>query len=179
MILRRVLLTVALAGFLFAPTSTRAGDVDDLKAAFEHWLNAYNSRNLDDLLACYHDQAVSFGQFREAPVIEKAALRENLQTFYNQVEHVSMNPNNPEFRVIDNTGVVWTMYSLYYRGRSAIRMMNTFGRLTLTFVKSDGKWLIVSQHASSAVLDTDRLKMQKAREESRKVPPATVADEEK
>ena len=57
-------------------------------------------------------------------------------------------------------------------------MMNTFGRLTLTFVKTEGRWLIVSQHASSAVLTSDRIKMEHAREESRKVPPGTVADEE-
>ena len=179
LLFKRILLAGVLGGVLFLPGSTQAGDVDDLKAAFEHWLGAYNSRNVEDLLACYHDQAVSFGQFRAGPVVEKAAIRENLQTFYSQVEHVNFSPKDPQLRIIDNTGVVWTTYALYWRGRSAIRMMNTFGRLTLTFVKTEGKWLIVSQHASSAVLDTDRLKMERAREESRKVPPGTVAEEEK
>src|SRR6266852_3577035 len=179
MVARWLVLMSALTVVLFIPLPTQAGDIDDLKMAFERWLNAYNSRNVDDLVACYHEQAVSFGQFREAPVVAKAAIREGIQTFYTQVEHVNFSPQDPQFRVIDNTGVVWSMYALYWRGRSAIRMMNTFGRLTLTFVKTDGQWLIVSQHASSAVLDTDRLKMERAKEESRKVPPGTVADEER
>ena len=174
-----ILLTILLTGLLFTPASLQAGDVDDLKVAFDHWVNAYNSRSVEDLVACYHDQAVSFGQFKEPPVVEKAAIREGVQSFYHQVEHVNFSPNDPQFRVIDNTGVVWSLYSLYWRGRSAIRMMNTFGRLTLTFVKTDGKWLIVSQHASSAVIDTDRIKMEHAREESRKVPPGTVPEEER
>ena len=112
LLVRRMLLAGVLGGVLFLPGSTQAGDVDDLKAAFEHWLGAYNSRNVEDLLACYHDHAVSFGQFREGPVVEKAAIRETLQTFYSQVEHVNFSPKDPQFRIIDNTGVVWTTYAL-------------------------------------------------------------------
>lgn len=179
MLSRFVLLMTLFTGLLLTPVSLQASDVEDLKAAFNRWVTAYNSRSVEDLVACYHDQAVSFGQFKEPPVVEKAAIREGTQSFYHQVEHVNFSPKDPQFRVIDNTGVVWAMYSLYWRGRSAIRMMNTFGRLTLTFVKADGKWLIVSQHASSAVLDTDRIKMEHAREESRKVPPGTVPEEER
>jgi ketosteroid isomerase-like protein len=116
---RRILLAGVIAGCPFRPGSTQAGDVEDLKAAFARWLHAYNSRDLEDLVACYHEQAVLFGQFREAPVVEKTAIRESLQSGYLQMEHVNFNPRDPQFRVIDNTGVVWAMYALYWRGRSA------------------------------------------------------------
>ena len=78
MVARWIVLMSALTVVLFIPLPTQAGDIDDLKMAFERWLNAYNSRNVDDLVACYHEQAVSFGQFREAPVVAKAAIREGI-----------------------------------------------------------------------------------------------------
>jgi hypothetical protein len=71
MLSRFVLLMTLFTGLLLTPVSLQASDVEDLKAAFNRWVTAYNSRSVEDLVACYHDQAVSFGQFKEPPLSRK------------------------------------------------------------------------------------------------------------
>lgn len=47
-------------GCLLAPAVAYSNDVEDLKAAYEQWLQAYNARDLDTVMSFYRDPMVVY-----------------------------------------------------------------------------------------------------------------------
>ncbi len=58
--MRPVVLTVAAIALLIVPAA-RAGDVDDLKAANEAYIEAVNKQDSSAMLASNHDEYVNYG----------------------------------------------------------------------------------------------------------------------
>ena len=149
--MRPVVLTLAAIALLIVP-GARAADVDDLKAAEEAYVAAFNKQDVSAILASQHDEYVSYGPNAVFPNDRKgrskADLQQGSENFFANREHSTTTPINPQYRVVGTTGVVWG------HTRSVVKRKDgpqqTFRRrFTSTWVKSGGKWLRLSQHLSA------------------------------
>ena len=147
MIYRRMMLTMAVMTVFCLPLPVRGDDSADLKAAFEQTIKTLNAGDLDAYLATVHDQEVSFGP--DAPFARdgKAALRQGLQTLLANHESITRTPINPQFRVIDTTGLAWGYVAANFKPKDG-PLHTTFTRYLLIYGKVEGKWLLVASHIS-------------------------------
>lgn len=122
-------------------------DVTDLKAVHEHHVTAVNQMDLDAFMAGWHDQVVYFSALSPFPVDSKAVFRQSFQNFFATSESFTLIPRQFQYRVIDNTGLVWGHFVSRRKPKDGPAVY-TFNRYTATYVRSGGKWLLVSSHSS-------------------------------
>jgi|RhiMetdeSRZDD1v2_1073273.scaffolds.fasta_scaffold42103_11 uncharacterized protein (TIGR02246 family) len=122
-------------------------DIDDLQAAFAQVIAATNARDLDAFSALVHDEEVFFGPGSPSPVEGKAARQQYFRTVSAANESVTITPSKPQFRILGTTGLVWSHFTFAIKPKDGA-MTTSFVRSTYTFVKSDGKWLMVAEHHS-------------------------------
>lgn len=138
---------IAFMVLLFTPAVGHTGDVEDLKAAFEQAVGAVSSRNLDALMAVVHDEAVYYFPSIPFPSDGKAVIRQAYQSTFTNHESITLRPINPQYRVIGPTGMAWGHFALARKPKDG-PSATVFTRYTWNFLKVDGKWLIVTAHAS-------------------------------
>ena len=122
-------------------------EVDSLRASFEREIGAFNARDLDTLMSNQHEYVVALNPASPIPVVGKAARRQAYQARFAAPESVTVTPKNPQFRVIDNTGLVWGEYTITTTPKD--KPPTTVAvRFTRTYVKSGGQWLLVLYHVA-------------------------------
>jgi ketosteroid isomerase-like protein len=119
------------------------GDTDGLKAAFEQGIAAFNAQDLDALATGWHERIIGSGFASPLPTVGKAALRQALQPVFANHEHLTFTPVNSQFHVVGDTGIVWCHY-VYTRKPKNSPAIVVFGRQVATYVKAEGKWLLVA-----------------------------------
>ncbi len=122
-------------------------DSNELQIALEQLVATYNSGDVDAYAALWHDDVGLFGIISPFPALGKAAVRQYFHTVFSNAESQTFTVINPNYRVIDNTGIVWSHYALSLKPKDG-PMQAMFGRSTFTFVKLEGKWLMADLHAS-------------------------------
>ena len=122
-------------------------DIDELKATFEEWVQALNSRNLKAFSAVLHDEVIFFAHNAPFPVDGKAAFQQAIQTLVENSESFDATLINPQYRVIGNTGIAWGLVAFSSKPKDG-PFTTVFGRYTATLTKADGKWLVVADHLS-------------------------------
>ena len=142
----RGILGCVLALILLGSTPVLGADVDDFKAAFNKAVKAYNSRDIA-FFATLQDQAVIFSPDVPFAVDGKAAYEQSIKAFWATREISTFKPVNPNFRVIGSTGVAWGHFAFANKPKDG-GMETSFGRYTVVFAKSGGKWLAVTSHYS-------------------------------
>lgn len=130
-----------------SPALGRADEVDDLKTAFEQWVQALNARDLNALSALEHEQLVSIGPNAPFPVDGKPAVQQGFQALFASLESLSVKPINPQFRVIGDTGLVWDLYAFTAKPKDG-PLKTSYGRATFVYTKTAGKWLLIERHLS-------------------------------
>lgn len=128
-------------------SSARGDEVDGLRTSFEYEIAAFNARDLETLMSNQHDHVVALNPASPTPVDGKTARRQAYQTLFTTTESVTVTPKNPQFRVINNTGIVWGEYTIAAKPKDKPLMTNSV-RFTRTYVKSDGQWRLVLYHVS-------------------------------
>ena len=108
--MRPVVLTLAAIAVLIVP-GARAGDVDDLKAAFEAHIEAVNKQDVSALAANIHDEFVVYLPNAVFPADWKgkseADRRQAWENFFANTERLTVTLINPQYRVVGTTGIVW------------------------------------------------------------------------
>ena len=143
----RALLMCLVTFGLFLSTPALATDVDDLKATFEKAVKAYNSHD-EVFFTMVDDQAVIFNPSTPFAVDGKAAYQPATNSVWAATESVVFSPVNPQYRVIGSTGIAWGHYAISVKPKDG-PMETNFGRYTVIFSKSGGKWLAVASHYSA------------------------------
>jgi ketosteroid isomerase-like protein len=145
---RRAMCTGVLLVALFIPVAAPGNEADDLKAAAERLWAALNTSDLDTWSTLVHDQAVGFNLISPFPVEGKAAMRQTLQSLFNTMERFTITPLNFQYRSIGDMGIAWGHVVVAFKPKDGpIRTM--WGREILTYTKVEGKWRMVTVHASS------------------------------
>ena len=144
MFLSRTFFFVLILGIMVSPLS--AGDVDDLKAAFDQALEYLSQKDLDAFLSVWHPEAVLFSRNRIHP-IDRAKLEDRVwadlfEDFFAKIISVGYTQQAVEWRVIGDTGLVWglTRFAVDPRYEASFEQDT---RLTAVFTKVAGEWLIV------------------------------------
>jgi len=142
----RGILGCALVLVLLGSTPVFGADVDDFKAAFNKAVEAYNTRD-DGFFSMSHEQVTVFNPGAPFAIDGKAAYEQAMRGSWATAESSTFKPINPQFRVIGSTGVAWGHYTIANKPKDG-PMRATFGRYTIIFAKSGGKWLAVATHYS-------------------------------
>jgi len=145
--LRRTVLMLIVLVACTGLSPAQGDEVDGLRASFEHEIAAFNARDLDTLMGNQHEHVVALNPASPTPVDGKSARRQSYQTLFATTESVTVTPKNPQFRVIDNTGLVWGEYTIAAKSKDK-PMTTTAVRFTRTYVKSGGQWLLVLYHVA-------------------------------
>jgi len=143
--MKRAVLALAAVVLLFPGAPARAGDVEELKAAFEKGVAALNERNLDGFLATVHEKGLSFYSCGPTSGLEgRAACEQDWQKFFGKTGNATFTPQEFQYRVIGNTGVAWGRYTVTLKAPNG-RERTIGGRYHLVYTKVEGKWMIVLQ----------------------------------
>jgi ketosteroid isomerase-like protein len=138
---------VAVVLLLCMPSVARSGEVEDLKTAVEQYVGAVSTRNLEALMALVHDEAVIYFPTIPFPSDGKAAIRQAYQSTFTNHESITLRPINPQYRVLGPIGLAWGHLSLTRKPKDG-PLTTVFTRYSWTFGKVDGKWVLVTGHAS-------------------------------
>ncbi len=144
MSLSRTFVVVLILGVMISPLS--AGDVDDLKAAFDKALESLSQKDLDAFLSVWHPEAVLFSRNRVYPIdrskLDDRSWADLFEDFFATIISAGYTRQAVEWRVIGDTGIVWglTRFAVDARYQASFEQDT---RLTAVFVKVDGEWLIL------------------------------------
>jgi len=130
-----------------AASPAQGEEVDTLRASFEREIGAFNARDLETLMSNQHEQVIALNPASPTPSDGKAARRQGYQARFAAPERVTVTPKNPQFRVIDTTGLVWGEYSITTTPKDQ-PPTTVAVRFTRTYVKSGGQWLLVLYHVA-------------------------------
>lgn len=122
-------------------------DFDDLKATFEQAVATFNAGDLDTWATFNHEGIVFFSPASPFAVDGKDGVLQAMRALRASCDSIAWKMINPQFRVIDNTGISWGHYSFTIKPKDG-PVRTEFARFLLTWVKSEGQWRIVGEHNS-------------------------------
>ena len=131
----------------FSITPAWADDREDLKNSFEEILERLNAKDLKGFLSGWHPDAVLMVYDYVFPV-DRADAGEEIWSqifddFLVSTESIRLIPVDVDFRVVGDTGIVWgTAQNVTELKNGTRRVVNL--RLSATFVKTGGRWLLLS-----------------------------------
>ena len=139
--------------FLFGPTvPAAASDLDDLRAAFEGVAGALETKDLDLLIDSMHPQAVIYGPGHLFPIdraeIDSRQWRRMFDDMFARIISAGFTKMNVKYRVIGDTGLVWGDTRMAVDTRTGQDSTDKDSRITVVFVKHDGRWVIAQWHES-------------------------------
>jgi len=129
-----------------------ADDLDDLKATHQKMTMAINTGDVETMFAMMDDKVVKLGSNDGVPhAIPNKEVKERVkQIFMKMFETYSLQYMwyKPDYRVIGNTGLIWGLVeSTLVNKKSGITRISHL-KCSSTYVKSDGKWVLVLTHDS-------------------------------
>lgn len=148
MFLHRVIPTVCILTLALMPAIALGDDVASLKAAFEKEIAALNAGDLEAVMTMQHEQIVAINPGSPKAIDTKATRREGYQQLFEAAEKFTVTPQNPEFRVVGDAGIVWGTYKVVNtpKGGEEVTFPIRFSR---TYVKNNGAWQLLLYHVSA------------------------------
>lgn len=140
-----------IAALILFASLLRADALDDLRAASEATIKAWNSLNSDAIMAGWHPEAVGFWANDKSPAIpsrERKSFREAMKAWVDAREEYNSELLNPEYRIVGSTGVVCGLLRDSYKLKGQPRQTGRTQRYVATYVKQNGKWLQLAWHLS-------------------------------
>lgn len=122
------------------------GDYDDVRALLESWAQALRTKNADAIIQC---QSATIRQFTLAPPLEESGNdRAGLQAWLDTWEgDLDFEIRNTDLRVGGDIG--WCSALMRLGGQKIGQgKLGSWFRLTVTFARENGRWLIVHTHES-------------------------------
>jgi ketosteroid isomerase-like protein len=145
---RQIVFIVLMGLVLYTEKPSAHGEeVNSLRASFEREIGALNTRDLDTLMSNQHEQVIVLNPASPTPSDGKAVRRHGYQSRFAAPGQVTVTPKNPQFRVIDNTGLVWGEYTITTTLQDKPPTTAAV-RFTRTYVKSGGQWFLVLYHVA-------------------------------
>ncbi len=144
-----LLLIMAVPLFAF-PQFALAGDADDLKAADAQLMKAFMSRDAAAIASMVHPGAVNFEAVFPIQAPEQdtvAQLTSHYKMSLEPLEYLYIAPYNTQYKVVGNTGISWGHAAVYEKAKGD-KAQTHYVCMTVTWVKSGGKWLVLMAHTS-------------------------------
>ena len=134
---------------LLLPSLVSADDRDDLQAAQERYLKAWEARDIDTIVEIEGGTSAGFGYTTAFPRQwqDKDSFRRAIEQYFNIMDFIRITPQTAELRVVGNTGLVWGHYAQTTKQKSGV-VRTVYLRFAHTYVKIDGKWTLLLYHRS-------------------------------
>jgi hypothetical protein len=114
-----------------------ADDLADLKAANDKYFNAWNSSDVDTFTGLWIDGGVWYSDLRAFPItVKPSPVSKAVWVKYFEDHTVCFTWYNPQFLVIDGTGLVWGHVTQNIMSKSKGIGKESYLKLSLTYVKS-------------------------------------------
>jgi len=154
--MRRILISLTVIGFLFIPQFAAADDLDDLKAAYEKIINAWNTQDAETIAAMIYPGAVNLDADAPFPSLApmkdtQAQIVQSMKMLFGSLEFISLTPYNLQYKVVGDTGIIWGFFATNFKAKGQPPSTN-YVRVTATYVKSDRKWFCLTNHMSAIPL---------------------------
>ena len=136
-----------LVTFLAIPVLGYSDDQTDVKEVFDKDLRLFNAKNPEAFTSSSHEEMVLFGILSPFATKGKEELRQLVQQYFADNEHLFFRPVNPSFVVVNQSALAWGAYTITEHPHVGPRV-TIHGRYTFTYSKIDGKWSLVAMHLS-------------------------------
>ena len=137
---------------LLSSPALPAGDIDELEASLERFLESVNSRDLESFRKAWHPEAVLFFRNTLFPIDLKeigteiwSKIFRDIFAGYVDLDYTAVDLN---YRIVGKIGLVWGLTELTFQleGQPPYQQGT---RLTATFARTGKGWKIVSWHDSA------------------------------
>ena len=151
--MRRILISLSVMALLFVPQFAAADDLADLKAANQKLIEAWGTLDAEGISRSVSPGIVAYYPDAAFPAVAPMEVSfaqnvEGMKSMFGNLDYYTMTYYNPQFRVFGNTGLAWGHVTISSKPKG--QPANTqFLRFTLTWIKSDGKWLLAMTHYSA------------------------------
>lgn len=125
----------------------------ELKVANERFIKAINSLDAAVMASMIHAQAINFMRdsafSNEVPEgVSQATYCAIVRNGFENLESMQETPVDLKYKVVGNTGIVWGYNTIVSRFKGG-QVQTKQSRITTTWVKSGGKWLVLCAHLSA------------------------------
>jgi ketosteroid isomerase-like protein len=147
--MKRLLISMTILALLIVPQFALGADVDDFKAEVEKYVQAFSSMDASTIGQTAHPGLVVYNTTSPFPTVypDSAALSEGMKSYFSTLESLNITYVNPQYRVNGNYGLTWGYQSSVAKPKDGPETSDHY-RITMTFIKSGGKWLVSSIHMS-------------------------------
>ena len=152
--MKRLIILTAILTLFFIPQLIFSSDLDEFKAVVEKYNQAFNSMDAETIAEMNYPGSVIIESDAPFPNVHPTpeAFKEGLQNWFSTIESLNYFHIYPQFKVVGNTGVMWGIGGGMIKRKDG-SVETSYGRETHTWVKSGGKWRILTTHLSKFPLD--------------------------
>ncbi|HUU14476.1 MAG TPA: nuclear transport factor 2 family protein [Terriglobia bacterium] len=108
---------------------------------------AAKNKNLDALSDYFAEDASMFGEGQAYRVRGKADLMRAMEAWISQRDLLSYQMLDPQVQVVGNTALLTYYFSV--TGTSGGKNFTRSGKISMVYVKQDGKWRVLHEHSSA------------------------------
>lgn len=138
--------TSLLALLLCATVPARADDAADVDAALHRWVDAFNRKNVSDIVALYAPDAILQGT--SSPMLrDKPELVQDYFKSLPTLGDSTVSVGEHRVQVLGNIAINSGFYT-----RSSTqdgKVVTNPARFTFVYAKREGRWIIVNHHSSA------------------------------
>ena len=147
--MRRLFIALSFIALFFVPQFVLADDVGQFKAEVEKYVQAFSSMDVPTIAQTGYPGLVLFDTDSPFATVypDKTAFGESIKGWFSTMESLDITYVNPQYRVNGNYGVTWGYQSSIIKPKGGPQI-TTYYRITMTFIKTDGKWLVSTIHMS-------------------------------
>ena len=140
--------TLAAVPFLRTPApAPAAGDEAALKAVDEAFVQAFNKKDVDAVLACYGDDAILMDPGPALIFRGKEEIKKGIGEFFKAQPTAELKLDETKYTVVGDVGYGYALWTITLKDPEG-KPMQMKGRATDVMAKRGGKWVLVSDHAS-------------------------------
>ena len=152
--MKRLLFSISVFTLFVIPQFVFASDVDEFKSEVERYYQAFNSMDAETIVQMTHPGLVSIESDAPFPFVYPTvdALKEVVQNWFSTLESINFFDINPQYKIVGNTGIVWCISGGRVKPKGG-SVEISYVRKTQTWVKSEGKWRVLTEHFSKIPLD--------------------------
>lgn len=120
--------------------------VDSVQRATQAWADAFNRRDVAQICACYHADAVLWGTTAQALIRSPLGIRQYFEGHCTAAIPLSVALTEQWVRVYGDMAISSGRYSLSAALSETVRALPA--RFSFTYRQTDAGWLIVDHHSS-------------------------------
>ena len=145
---RCVISLIVVAAFMILSQPAIADDLADLKATHQRLQKAWNTSDMITVFEIWQDGGISIPSSHAFPMVTNSAIGLKIFTKWLETHTFRVMWYKMDYRVIGNTGLVWGVITTTTVSKTKGTGTRSFNKISLVFVKSEGKWMLVMSHST-------------------------------